>query len=72
MHYTQPDMYIAEWVFHNNHTENRDEEIADMTINVHAISTSVNIPVCTATEDIQTAAVENADLQKPESYIIQG
>ena len=43
-----------------------------MNINVHPISTSVNILVCTSIEDIQAATQEDTDLQKLKSYITQG
>ena len=51
---------IGSW---NKHAENRDQEITGMNINMHAISTLVNIPVCTSIEDIQVATREVADLQ---------
>ena len=35
--------------------ENRDKEIADMCVNMNALSISVNIPLCTSIEDIQSA-----------------
>ena len=40
-------------VIRNNHTENRDDKITGMNINVHAISASVNIQICTSIEDIK-------------------
>ena len=38
-----PDLYIVEWLSYNNHTENRDQEITGMKVNVHATSTLLNI-----------------------------
>ena len=43
-------LYIADCLFWNNHIENRDQEIAAISINMNAISTSVNILVCTSKE----------------------
>ena len=43
-----------------------------MNIDVHAISTSVNIPIYTSIEDVQVAIQQDADLQSLKSYIIQG
>ena len=43
-----------------------------MNINMHGISTSINIAVCLSIEDIHAATQEDADLQKVKSYIIQG
>ena len=37
-------LYIVDWLSWNNHTETRDQEITGININVHAISTSMNIP----------------------------
>ena len=42
-----PDLYIMDWQSQNNHAENGDQEVAGMNINVSAISTSVNMSVCT-------------------------
>ena len=52
-----------------------DWEIAGMNINIHAISTSVNILVCTSIGDIHKrhmATPQDIDLQRLKSYIIQG
>ena len=50
-----PNLYIVDWLSQNNFTEDRDQEITGKNINVNAISTLVNMPVCTSTEDIQAA-----------------
>ena len=34
-----PDFYIADWVSWSNHTENKDQEITRISINVSTIST---------------------------------
>ena len=52
--------------------ENRDWEIICMSINMHTISTLVNISVYTSIEDIEATAQEDAGLQKLKTYIIQG
>ena len=57
-----PDLYIANWLSCNNHTENSDQDITGVNINEHAISTSVNIPICTSIEDIQVASQQDTDL----------
>ena len=43
-----------------------------MNINVHDISTLVNIPICTSVGDIQGATKQSIDLQRLKSGIIQG
>ena len=41
-----PNLSIVDWLSQNNHTENRDQEITGMNVNVSVIHTSVNKPVC--------------------------
>ena len=43
-----------------------------MSVNMHAISIVVDIPICISIEDIQAATRQDADLQRLKSYIIQG
>ena len=62
------DLYVADWLSHNNHAQNKDKEI----MNVNIISMSMNIPVCMSIEYIQTATCEDAHLQKLQAYITQG
>ena len=57
-----PNLYIIEWFSRNNLTEDKDQESTGMNINVNAMSTTVNIPVCTSIEDIQVATCKNSDL----------
>ena len=37
------DLFIANWLSRQNHTENKDEEIPDMPLNIDAIQTMTNI-----------------------------
>ena len=67
-----PDIYIMNWLSHNDHTESRDQEITWIRVNVNAISTSVNIPVCKSIEDIQAATCEDINHLELMAYIIQG
>ena len=50
-----PELYIVDWLFQNNHTENRNQEIIGMNVNMHAISTLVDISICSSIEDKQVA-----------------
>ena len=34
-----PDLYIMDFLSHNNHTENKDQQIAEMSITITAIIT---------------------------------
>ena len=66
------DLYIMDWLSCNSHTENEDQEIAGMGINMNTINTSVNLPVCTSIEDLQVVIHEDAHLQELRAYIVQG
>ena len=44
--------------------ENKKQEITGTNFNMHAISTAMDIPVCTSIEDIWPAAIHDADLQR--------
>ena len=63
-----PDMYIADWLPHHIHTENRDQEIADICI--HAINTALDVPICTLIEDIRAAVSKDIELQMLQANII--
>ena len=67
-----PDLYIVIWLSHDNHTENRDQEIASMSIRIHTFSTAIDILVCTSIEDIRTLVSEDAELQMLQAHIIRG
>ena len=51
-----------DWLYHHNHTENRDQEIAGTNISIHKIYTMVDIQFCTLIEDIRAATSEDAEL----------
>ena len=65
MHYihTWPRPVHSGLVILNSHTENWDQEITGMNVNVHAISRVVNIPTCTSIEDIQVGTKQDKDLK---------
>ena len=39
---------------------------------MHAIGTTLDIPICKSIEDIQVTTSQDAGLQRPKSYLIQG
>ena len=45
-----PKLYLVDWLSHNNHTENRDQEITGINIITHTISVTADIPICTSIE----------------------
>ena len=67
-----PYLYITGWLSRNKNTEDKDQELTGMNINVNAISTIVNMPVCKSIEDINLASLKDGHLQKLKAYIIYG
>ena len=66
-----PELCIVEWLFENNHTDNRNQKIIGMNVNMHTISTLVDISICTSIEDKQVATQLDEDLQRLKSSITQ-
>ena len=46
------EFYIANWLFHNYHTENGDQEIRGMNVNIPTISKAADILICMSIGDI--------------------
>ena len=61
---------MVDWVSHNNHAENRDQEITGIYINIHIISMTVDVLVSTSIKDIRVAM--NIDLKMLKTYIVTG
>ena len=49
------DLHITDWLFRNNHTEDKDQGITSRSVNVNVINTTVDIPLDTLIEDTQMA-----------------
>ena len=62
-----PELYIKDWLFCHTNTENREQEISGMNINIHTINTVVDIAI-----SIKAAINEDAELQLLKQYIIRG
>ena len=43
-----------------------------MNINIHTVSTRVDVPICTSVEDNREAMSKDAELQMPKTYIFRG
>ena len=65
-------LYIANCLFHENLTENRDQENMGINVTIHALSTAVEIPISTSIESIQAAISQDVDLERLKAYIIRG
>ena len=62
-------LYIVDWLSHHNNTENKDHEIAGMSISIHMLSTVVDVPVCMPIKAIRNATHIDAELQMLQAYI---
>ena len=66
------EIFIADWLSQQNHTENKDEAIHDIDIRVDAIQMSTNVPECMSIQQIQQATAQDEQLQWLRGYIIVG
>ena len=67
-----PELYIAVWLSHHNHRENKDQEISGMNVSIHTINTTVDVLICTSIEDIKATTEEEAELKILKRSIIRG
>ena len=66
-----PQLYITDLLCHNNHAENRDQEILAVNGTVQTLRMAKDIPVCTSIEDLQTVIGQDMFLQRLKMYIIR-
>ena len=62
--------FIAYWLSHEKHKENKDKAIYGMDIRVDTIQMSTNVPQCMSVQQIQQATVQDEHLQWLKGYII--
>ena len=70
-----PQLYIVDWLSQNNHTENRDQEITGMNVNMHTISNAADIPIYTSIHIHRGHTGSNqprCGTVKAKKYIIRG
>ena len=65
------NLFIADWLFRQNHTENKDAEIPGMQLNIDVIQTMTNIPDCITIQQLQQATSQDDHLQQLKGYIIR-
>ena len=53
-----PGRYIVDMLSCHSHTENNDQEIADMNISIHILSLAIDVWVCMSIEDIRCNEIE--------------
>ena len=63
---------MADWLSRQNHAEKKDEENPGLNSSVHAVKTSVDIPIYMSIEDIQEATLQEKQLQDSSTYILTG
>ena len=56
------DLFTADWLFIQNHKENKDAEIHGMQLNINAIQTTTNILDCMTTQELQQATPQGEHL----------
>ena len=52
-------LFMADWLSRHNHSENRDEEILRMSLNINSIETCTDILECMMAEEIRCATLED-------------
>ena len=67
-----PDLYLEDQLYHHNHIDAKDQEIASMNINIHTICLAIDVPVCTSVEDTRNAMSTDIELQMLQTYIVRG
>ena len=66
------DILIVDWLFRQNHKENKDAEIPSIQMDINAIQTTTNIPECMTMHKLQQVTSQDEHLQHLKEYIIQG
>ena len=63
---------MVDWLSNHNQTENREQEISDMNISTHMISTTLDTPKHMSIEDIKAGMNKDTELEMLQWYIIRG
>ena len=63
---------MTDWLPGQNHTENKEEQIAGMNISIDSSDSTTDIPTKITTEDIQTAKQVSMHLQNLRMCMIEG
>ena len=71
LHRPGPILYIADWLSHNNHTHNRDQDIMDMNVTMYVLNTAGGITICPSIKNMQAATSQDLDLERLKTYIIK-
>ena len=67
-----PDLFIADWLSRQNHTENKDAEILGKQLHIDTIQTTTNIPDGITVQQFQQVTSQDDHLQHLKEYIIRG
>ena len=57
-----PDLFIADWLSRQNHSDNKDEDIPSMQLSIIAIQMTTNIPQCMTMHELQQAMYQGQHL----------
>ena len=66
------DIFIAERLSGQNHTEDIDKEVSGLELSIDAVHTSTDVPACMSIQEIQGAMQRDVHLQQLKEYIING
>ena len=65
-------MIIADCLSRLKHTENKDDEILGMKINVNGIDTEMDIPKCMTVQEIQHTTIKDDHIPQLRQHMIKG
>ena len=68
----EPKIFIADWLSHHNHKENKDKPIQRNDIRVDSIQNITNVQECMSILQTQHAMVQDGHLQQLKNNIISG
>ena len=66
------DLLVIDWLYRQNHNENKDEDIKGMRVSINAIQSTTNIPQCMTMHELQETTSQDQHLKCFMEYIIQG
>ena len=72
LYMTGPDLYIANWLFRENQTKNKDEEMKGMKLSIYMITAMADIPSYMSIHNILKATQNGKYLQEMKELIVKG
>ena len=63
---------MHDWLSKHGHSENRDEEILGMRLNINATEMSTDLPECMMADDIIHLTLAHDHISMFSTYVMQG